>query len=28
MLTTEGANKVQLQLAWEKHMGSVPITVK
>jgi len=28
MLTTEGANKVQLQLAWEKYMGSVPITVK
>jgi len=27
-LTPEGANKVNLQLAWEKHIATVPITVK
>lgn len=27
-LTNAGANKVQLQLAWENHVASVPITVK
>jgi hypothetical protein len=27
-LSPEGSNKVQLQLAWEKHVASVPITVK
>jgi hypothetical protein len=27
-LSAQGANKVQLQLAWEKHIGSVSVTVK
>lgn len=27
-LTNQGGNKVQLQLEWEKHVASVPITVK
>jgi hypothetical protein len=27
-LTGQGGNKVQLQLAWENHVASVPITVK
>jgi hypothetical protein len=26
--TSQGSNKVQLQLAWEQHIGAVPITVK
>jgi len=26
--TSQGSNKVQLQLAWEQHIGTVPITVK
>ena len=28
MLADEGGNKVKLQLAWENHIASVPITVK
>lgn len=27
-LTAQGGNKAQLQLAWEKHAATVPITVK
>ena len=27
-LSSEGANKLRLQLAWEKHVASVLITVK
>jgi hypothetical protein len=27
-LTDQGANKVELKLAWEQHVATVPMTIK